>query len=542
MSGSNARWFLLLAVTLGLAVLAGVWYTGSRPSATRPPQLLAVYEEGVAGTYARVNPIFDSSNEVDRDLTALVFSGLTRLAANGEVQPDLAESWDISSDGLTYTFHLRQNVVWHDSEPFTADDVLFTIGALQDNDFRGPPASAELFRAITARKVDDLTVQIVLVQPFSPLLAHLSIGILPAHLLSDLDAGGLFTDAFNQEPVGTGPFRLTQLTPESAVLESNPRYYFGEPYIQRFELRFYNDEAALLKALKDDEIQGAFFRSPLNADDSNFLDGDVSLRVLQLPSTTYTILYFNDVMPPLQDKLVRQALAYDVDRTQIIDTVLNGQAVRADSPIPVGTWAYYPSLDRYTLDATEAERLLDEAGWRRQQNGQRAKDGQELRLNLVTNEDSTRIAVAEAIAREWTALGVQTVVSTERPTNLLRDTLMPHRFFVAIYGFDTGLDPDLYPAYHSSQTIAGSNNLSGFSDPQADILLQDARQTSDNDARKSLYRQFQELYAREMPSLPLYHRTLTYIVDRRLQGIEPMPLFDSGSRFTNIREWILETQ
>ena len=180
-SKAGSRWLLPATVASGIAVLAGLWYTTSHSSKANSPQPATTYREGVAGAYSRINPLYDSFNEVDSDLTALIFSGLTRLGPNGEVQPDLAESWDISSDGLTYTFHLRPNVTWHDGEPFTADDVLFTYGAIQDPKFHGDPALEELFRSITVAKVDDATVTLRLTQPFAPLLAHLTVGILPAH-------------------------------------------------------------------------------------------------------------------------------------------------------------------------------------------------------------------------------------------------------------------------------------------------------------------------------------------------------------------------
>ncbi|MGD0765240.1 MAG: ABC transporter substrate-binding protein [Dehalococcoidia bacterium] len=542
MSSARARWLLLLTLAVGILALGAVWYKASRLSEAHPPQPGGTYVEGVAGAPSHINPLFDSTNDVDKDLVALIFSGLTRLGPDGEVLPDLAESWDISNDGLTYTFHLRDGVLWHDGQPFTADDVVFTFKALQDDNYRGEPARAELFRSLTVAKIDDLTVTITLAQPFAPVLAYLSIGILPQHLLGDLDASQLYASPFNQQPVGTGPFRLVDLSGDHAVLTSNPTYHLGEPYLRRLELRFYTDEPTLLKALKDGQVLGAFFRSPLSDVDRQYLEGNDRWQILQLPSTTYTILYFNDTLPQLQDKQVRQALAYATDRDTIAATILDNQAVRSDSPIPAGTWAYYSALDGYSYDPTQAASLLDQAGWVLQLNGVRAKDGQELRLNLVTNSDDLRTAVAGAIARAWSALGVQTTVSTQQPTNLLRDMLMPHQFDVALYGFDSGLDPDPYPAWHSSQTAAGGNNLAGFADPQSDALLEQARQTSDVATRKVLYRQFQEIFATEMPSLPLYQRTLTYVIDGRLQGVEPLVLFDSSSRFTEVRQWHLEAK
>ncbi len=537
---ARSRWLLPVIVASGVIVLSVLWYQTSRSSHMSASLPVATHKEGVAGSFSRINPLYSSSNEVDADLTTLIFSGVTRLGPDGQVLPDLAESWDVSGDGLTYTFHLRQNVSWHDGEPFTADDVIFTYDALRDPDFQGQPAQAELFHNITVTKVDDATVQIRLTQPFAPLLAHLTVGILPSHLLQGQDAEALYSSPFNQQPVGTGPFRLTDLSPQRAVLEANTGYYLGGPYLRRFEFRFYQDEPSLLKALKAGEVQSAFFRSPLNADDSQYLQTDANLQLLALPSTTSTVLYFNDAWPSLQDKKVRQALAYATNRQGIISDILQDQGVEADSAIAAGTWSYYPVLDRYAYDPNQAATLLDEAGWTLQPNGIRAKDGVELRFRIITNDDALRTAAADDIARSWSALGIPTDVSVQGPTTLLRDMLLPHDFIVAIYGFDGGPDPDPYPAYHSSQARPGGENLSGFSDPTVDLLLQNARQSSDAEARKALYRQFQEVFAGELPNLPLYQRTFTYAVDKHLQGVAPAVLFDSSSRFCQVNEWRLE--
>ncbi len=479
------------------------------------------------------------STRVDADLSALVFSGLTRLGPDGTVLPDLAESWDISDDGLTYKFHLRQRVVWHDGQPFTADDVMFTYSAIQDPAFQGDPDLNELLRNVTVTKDDDATVSLHLTQPFAPLLAHLTVGILPAHLLDGLDAEGLYSGPFNQQPVGTGPFQVTAVASDHVDLTANSSYYLGKPSIDRLELRLYPDDASLVTALKQNEVQGAFFRTSLSSVDRYNLAINHAWDVLQLPSTTSTVLFFNTTVQPLEDKNVRQALAYATDRAKIIIDDANDQGALANSAIPNGTWAYSAVLDRYPFDPAEAGRLLDEDGWTLQDNGVRAKNGQELRLKIVTNEDVQRVAIAQAIAQGWSAIGVPTEVSTQGPTTLLRDTLTPRLFLVALYGLDSGPDPDPYPSYHTSQARPGGNNLSGFSDPQADSILQNARQTTDLGSRLSLYRQFQEIFATELPTLPLFQRTYTYVIDRHLEGVGLPVLFDSSSRFANVRDWRL---
>jgi peptide/nickel transport system substrate-binding protein len=533
------RWLLPAAVAAGIMALAALWYATSRSSGENPTSVRVDYSEGVAGSVSRINPLFASFNQVDTDLSALIFSGLTRLGPDGSVQPDLAESWDISDDGLDYRFHLRQHVSWHDGQPFVADDVIFTYQAIQDANFHGDSDLEELFRTISVTKVDEETVNLHLTQPFTPLLARLTVGILPSHILGGLDADGLFSGPFNEQPVGTGPYRLSGLQPDRVELEANSDYYLGVSAIKRLEIHLYPDEAQLLTALKQNEVQNAFFRTTLSSDGYATLAANSDWKVWQPSSTTSTVLFFNNASAPLNDPKVRQALVYGINRFGIIYNICEGHAVQADSPIPVGTWAYSPVLDRYKFDSDQASAMLDEAGWVRGDNGVRAKDGQEFTLKIVTNDDDLRKRVAETIAQNWSDIGVPTTVETQGATELLRDTLTPRQFQVAIYGFDGGPDPDLYPAYHSSQAGPGGNNLSGFSNSQADLLLQRGRQTSDPDARLTIYRQFQEVFAQEMPVLPLYMRTYTYVTNKHLDGVGQFVLFNSGSRFVNVSQWRL---
>jgi peptide/nickel transport system substrate-binding protein len=315
------------------------------------------------------------------------------------------------------------------------------------------------------------------------------------------------------------------------VLESVPGHYLGEPATARLEMRFFLNEPLLLLALRDGEVDGAFFRSPLSTEDRLYLENEKRWQVHPLSSTTYTILYLNNSSPLFSDERVRRALTLAIDKEKMIANFLDGQAVRADSPIPAGTWAYYPALERYDSNVLEAARLLEEAGWRLNVFGIREKGGEQLQFDLVTNEERSRIAVAEDMARSWAILGVKVTVRTQRATTLLRETLMPRNFNAAIYGFDAGLDPDPYPTWHSTQIGGEKGNLAGFVDEQADMVLEEARQTDDQGRRSALYRVFQEIFARKVPSIPLFHNTYTYVIDDRFRPSEAPVLFDSGSRF-----------
>ncbi len=206
-----------------------LWMQGVSSGGERVPAYGGSYVEGVVGRPVRINPLFVDS-PVERDLTTLIFSGLTRAGPDGTILPDLARGWDITPDGKTYIFQLRPRVLWHDGDPFDADDVVFTATLLASPGYPGDPAVAALWRTVTVSRVDRLTVRFDLQEPFAPFLAATTIGILPQHLLGDLDATAVAAaTAFNDAPIGTGPFRLRQLTSEGAILDAYRPYHLAPP-------------------------------------------------------------------------------------------------------------------------------------------------------------------------------------------------------------------------------------------------------------------------------------------------------------------------
>jgi peptide/nickel transport system substrate-binding protein len=542
MPSSGSRWPLLLVLGLGVAAVLGFWYVATRPSGQEMPAPGGVYVEGVAGGPSRVNPLFASFNAVDVDLASLVFSGLVRLAADGHVVPDLAERWEVSDDGTTYTFELRQGLLWHDGEAFDASDVAFTLRATQDPEFRGDPALAALFRDVDISTPDHLTVVLTLPQPFAPFLAYATVGILPKHLLGGLDAEALYDSEFNQRPVGTGPFRLLELSSNGAVLEGFPSYHLGQPYLERLELRFFRDEGELLTALRSRQIDGALFRPGLSADDVFFLDSQSYLSRYELHTTGYLVIYLNQEVEPFRDPRVRRALQHALDRDAVAQVALAGQGLPVDSPIPPDTWAYRGAPDAFRFDRAQAEALLDGAGWRRGSRGLREKDGEALRFTLVTNDEPPRVAAAQEVARQWAELGIEVTVAASGSTELLQEILVPQEFEAVLFGLETGADPDPYPLWHSTQMGEDGRNLAGFSHAEADRLMEEARLTTDVAQRVLLYQRFQEIFVEELPVLLLYSPAYSYVVDIRFQGLNPGVLVAPASRFRDVHLWFTETR
>ncbi len=534
------RWPLLLALIGGVAVLVALTYLPKHKSGGSVPERGGEYTEGVAGAPSRINPLFAPFNDVDRDLTSLVFSGLVRLGPKGEVLPDLADMPKVTPDGLKYIFSLQPGLVWQDGQPLDANDVVFTIQAIQDPSFQGDAALADLFRGATVEASEDGSVTITLPEAFAPFLAHFAgVGILPKHLLGKLDAAGLFESSFNQHPVGSGPFRLTELTATHATLVPFPAYHLGRPHLDRLQLDFYRDDAELLNALVNNDVEGALFRPGLQPEELRLLD-DSRWERRTLHPAAYSLVYLNPVTLQLRDPLVRGALQRGLDRNKLITEVLGGQALPVDSPIARDLWSSVPSPDAYAFDKSRAEGLLEAAGWERNGDGVRVKEGIPLKFPLATSDDPTQLAVATEIARQWGELGAQVTVQPSATSQFVEQVLLPRAYETALVTIDPGPDPDPYPFWHSTQTAGRGRNLAGFSDPGVDRVLENGRQTASPAERAQNYRAFQDRFASAIPAVLLHTQTYQYVVSADLQGLSPGLLFTPSARFFGVQRWFIE--
>lgn len=537
-----SRWPMLIVLAAGVAGLMAVWLIARENGGATGPAPGGTYIEGMTGQPQRINPLFASFNEADESVSRLVFSGLVRLGPDAAPEPDLAESWDILDDGRRYVFHLRRGLLWHDGEPLTADDVLFTFEAIRAPGFRGDPALAALFSDLTVKTPDPLTVEVTLPEPFAPFLSYASVGIVPRHLLGGLSADALFEAPFNQRPVGSGPYRLESVGADAATLVASETYHFGRPYIERIELRFYRDNAELIAALRDGELHGAFFRPGLSVADRSAIDEHRRFDRAALLTDNYTLIYLNRQGPVFQDRKVRRALSLALDRDRLLTIALDGEGRAADSPIPKGLWGYFDTGAAPSYDPEQAELLLDEAGWQRENGGTRTKAGETLHIALSTNDDTTRIDMAEAIADMWRAIGVDVSVEVEGASAFVQDRLLPRRFEAALFGIETGPDPDEYAFWHSSQRAEGGRNLADLADPDVDFALERGRKTTDLILRAQFYILFQRAYQEAFPAILLLQPARSYVTTKELRGQRPVFLYDAGARFYDVHRWYLRTQ
>lgn len=531
-----------LAIAVGgVLLVAAVLMSFARTAVfAEVPDYGGAYVEGLAGFPQAMNPVL-ANDDASRSVAALVFSGLTKPDESGQPTPDLAQSWNISPDGKTYTFVIRANAHWHDGTPVSAEDAVFTFKLLQDPQYLG--ALSGIWRDVGIEKVDDRTVKLVLQKDsFAPFIEYTGLGLLPAHLLAGTSIRDMATHRFNLQPVGTGPFRVREVKPEEIVLEAAPEHYGPRPYLSRIVFRIYPNYKTILTALERDEVEGVPLVDPA---DVGRISREKRAILYDAPQASLTLLFFNTSVPALADKSVRQAIAHAIDRQKLIDFSRAGHGRRADGPILPSSWAFNSEVRKYEPDPSRARALLDAAGWRLEspEAAMRTKDGRALRLVLLTNDRRERVELAEEIQRQLTAVGFSVDVQATGAGGLVQDFLLPRRYEIALFSWDfNGFDPDPYALWHSTQLAPAGLNISGFNHRRADEVLERGRRATDRNERATLYKEFQSVFAEELPSLPLFFPTYDFAISGKIKGVKPGVVATPADRFRNVVEWYAKTR
>lgn len=544
------RWqFLVVALTLVVvAVLLLTQQPSSNPIQPKPVSG-GIYTEALVGSLGRLNPMLDLGNPADRDVDRLLFSSLIRFDSHGTPQPDLAESWGVSADGTIYNVTLRGNASWHDGSPVTSDDVLFTLNLLQTQYSDYSPDVRSLWAGVKVTRLNDKNIKFVLTEPFVPFLDYLTFGVLPKHLLETVAPDQMANAGFNLAPVGSGPYKFDHLTVENGkiaglVLAASKSYYGQVPFIDQIVFRYYPSSQAALTAYQAGEVLGISQITP-DVLPSALADTNLSFYSSRMPRVTLVLLNLGDKQSPFfQDKRVREALMLDLNRQLMVDKLLGGQGIVADSPILPGTWAYYDGAPHISFDPDEAVVQLKAAGYVIPPDGTvRAKDNVSLSFTMAYPDDGLHAQLAQAIQQDWAAIGVGVTLKAVSYESLLKDYLTPRTYQAALVDLDLSrsYDPDPYPFWHQAE-ITGGQNYSQWDNRPASEYIEQARVVADPAIRIRLYRNFQVIFGRELPALLLYYPIYSYAVDQRVQGIQAAPLFESADRFNGVASWYLVTR
>ncbi|HKF84475.1 MAG TPA: ABC transporter substrate-binding protein [Candidatus Limnocylindrales bacterium] len=532
-------------------------------SPTMPPPV--VYREGVVGTAESITPL-SARNRAERSLVGLVFSGLTRMGPRNTLEPDLASSWKLSDDGKTWTFHIRDDAVWQDGEPVTSADVLYTVGALKDPEASGGRSGS--WAEVETAAVDDKTVTFRLTTPVGGFLAATTQPLLPAHLLGDVPYADIATSEFAKAPIGSGPYGLAELDVTKAVLVPagellppietpapviaaspdslatpipSPSSPGLTPFIERIELSFFPDDAAVAAALEDGSIDAAAGLAPDQAATISAMPGVDRIRY---PTTTLSTVLLNlrPNHPELRDVRVRRALLAGIDREGLVRDALGGDGSVADSLVPPSSWAYDgEAAGAVAYDKAAAAKLLRAAGWTRIDGAwaaPRAKAPYDLQLLSVPATANPRLAsIATAVRDAWTELGFK-VTLVEKPAVELAAALRGGTFTASVLDIMMGLEPDLYPLLASSQVRGAGSNLAGLQDAKLDELLEDARKPAAQPERVGAWKALLAGIGARIPMLPLAWGEESMFVDG-VEGVTPTLIGDTGDRYWDVLAWRL---
>lgn len=478
--------------------------------------------EGSIGDASNLIPIL-SSDSTSHGVASMIYNGLVKYDKDLNIVGDLAESWNISKDGMTITFHLRKGVKWHDGYPFTAEDVLFTY--LVTIDPKTPTAySGDFLKVKKAQVIDPYTFRVTYDIPFAPALASWSASILPKHLLNGKD---ITRTKLSRNPIGTGPYMFKEWkTGQKIVLISNPDYFEGRPYIDGYIMRIIPDMATMfleLRAKGIDRMNLTPLQYTRQTENRFFRNNFNKYRYL---SFSYTYLGYNLQNPFFKDKRVRQAISYAINKEEIIRGVILGLGKVATGPFKPGTWAYNSGVKRDSYDPQKARKLLAEVGWKDTDgDGILDKNGKPFVFEIITNQgNEIRAKCAEIIQRRLADIGMIVKIRIIEWAAFIKEFINKRRFDATILGWTIPLDPDLYDVWHSSKTGAEELNFISYKNGEVDQLLEKGRSTFDRKVRKRCYDRIQEILAEEQPYTFLYVPDALPIISSRFREIKPAPI------------------
>ena len=515
------------------------------------PATGGVYSEGLVGSLGRLNPLLDWNNPADRDVDRLLFSSLIRFDERGLPQTDLAESWGVNEEGTIYNFTLRSNAVWHDGTPVTPDDVIFTIDLIKSPGSLFPQDIKDLWSKVEVTKLpDNLTLKFTIPEPFAPFLDYLTFGVLPKHVLEGVPPEGMATAEFNIAPIGSGPYQFDHLILDKGqitgvVLEAFENYYGKKPFIPQVVFRYFPTSAAALDAYEQGEVLGV---SRISKDVLNeaLAQPNLSVYTSRMPQLSTVLLNLNNPeVPFLQEPDVRRALLLGLNRQRMISTLMGGQAIVADGPIFPGSWAFYNGIEHLEYDPDQAITLLKSNGYAIPAEGGtvRAKDGHLLTFTMLHPDDELHTQLAQFIQASWAQIGVQVNLQPVAYDRMVFDYLGPRTYQAALVDLNLARtpDPDPYPFWHQAEATGGQN-YSQWDNRTASEYLEQARVNTDFGIRTRLYRNFQVVFAKELPALPLYYPVYSFGVDSQVLGVQMAPLYDISDRFAHITDWYLVTR
>ena len=507
--------------------------------------------EGIVGTPRFINPVLAFS-DADQDLVSLIYSGLMRKNSDGTLTPDLAEKYEISKDGLTYTFTLKNEIYFHDEKPVGADDVVFTINKIKDPIIKSPKRGN--WDGVSVEKIDEKTVKFTLKQSYASFLENITLGIMPASLW---EASPIELNDANTKPIGSGPYKVVKVNKQSGglidyyELTSFEKFNLGQPYIEKIILRFYPNENDQISALENGEVDQISSITPSNAQ----ILKEKNYRVKSLTLPRVFGLFLNQNQNQIfTDKNIITAIDLAINKDDIIRDVLLGYGVAIDNPIPPNMINYQKLNKGNNISHEEkikkAQDILSKDGWKKGVNGflektttdkKKKKTTTYLEFSISTGNAPELVKSAELIKQDLKTIGMKVDVKTFEIGNLNQGVIRPRKYDALLFGQIINHESDLFAFWHSSQRKDPGLNVAMYTNAKVDKILEDAFITIDEKSRIKKYAQFEDEIKKDMPAVFLYSPNFIYIVSKNIQRFSIDHITRPGDRFLNSYLWYIKT-
>ncbi|NCF75143.1 MAG: hypothetical protein GWO87_01480 [Xanthomonadaceae bacterium] len=516
------------------------------------PAVAGTYTEALVGSPQYINPLFCQANNVDADLAKLIYSGLLKYNDKTQkLEPDLCKKYEISKDQKVYTFYLRDNLLWQDNEPFTADDVIFTVELSKYKKIKSILGNS--FEGVKIEKVDDKTVKFILEKPYAPFISILTFGILPKHIWEDVTSTNINLVKYNLEPIGSGPYKVESITKDSEgnirsyLLTINDKYYSKKPFIKNISFIFFPSYVEAVEALKTRNVQGLSF-VPIKMEKE--LENKEHLNNFSLPIQQYTALFLNqDKNDFLKNKEIREALSLAINKEKIVNSLLKNKANIVNSPILNAKWideknkkhTFNPNKSKSLIESLKFTKKEDEKFYHKKITIDGKKQDKQLTVIITSANSELNDKITKMIKKYWEDIGVETKVELLENSEI-KNRIEEKNYEILLYGEMTGFDPDPYQYWHSSQIKKGGLNLSNFSNQKVDKLLEEALATDDFKIRREKYNEFQKILNKETPAIFLYQPIYSYMIDNSIKGVKISNIVALSDRFSNISDWYIKTK
>ncbi len=507
------------------------------------------YTEGLIGLPRLINPILANS-DVDRDLVKLIYSGLVKYDENGQIVPDLVEGYTIDAEKKIYTFELKDNISWHDKEPLTTDDIVFTIESIKNSEYKSPLKNS--FNGVQVKKINDKTVQFSLEKPFSPFLSILTIGIIPKHLWYSIPAFGASLAELNIKPIGSGPYMFKTLIRDAQgnikqySLEPFLAYYNQPPFIEELSFKFYPDFQTGVEALENKNIEGLIYLPKENKDLKN-----KKVNLLNLHFPQYTGIFFNPNNNELLNKVeFREALNLSINKEKVLIEGINGDGQIIHTPILPGLLGYNKELKNEGYNKDKAQKILEELNYILPNSKNfRVKKGTEdneepevLTIKLSTIDQIENVKSLNIIKENWEAIGIKTeleIITKDK----IKETIESRDYQAFLYGEVININSGPYPFWHSDQNQYPGLNLSLLANKDIDKYLEEGRKANTEITKEEMLIKFQEKLLELHFAIFLYNPTYIYPLAKKIKGLNELQFINlPADRFNNINSWYIKTK